>query len=384
MRACVLHDVRRLEVRDVPIPRPRPNDVLLRVAAVGLCGTDLHIYGGEANYNTDERGQPIPLSCQPQILGHEIAGEVVELGAAVRDLRLGDRVAVDQGLNCRSRDRTTLCEYCATGDSHQCDTYAEHGITGPPGGLAEYLAIPAVNAIRVESDLEPAMTALTEPLACIVHSIDALARATGARYSLDAAASDHRVRTMLVIGAGPAGLLFIQYLRRLIGFDGLLLASEPNARKRGLAARFGAETIDPTTEDMVETVRERTGGRLAELVIEASGAGRVFPILPGVLRKQGTVVLYSHGHAGFDLSLLNGLQYKEPVLVSPVGGSGGFDEDGRPSVYRRALRLLEQGTVEVAPFVTHRYGTLHDVGRAFAEEFHLPEYTKGVVELGSR
>jgi L-iditol 2-dehydrogenase len=384
MRACVLHDVRRLEVRDVPMPRPGPREVLLRVAAVGLCGTDLHIYGGEANYHTDERGQPIPLACQPQILGHEIAGEVVELGAEVSDLCLGDRVVVDQGLNCRSRGRTTLCEYCATGDSHQCDTYAEHGITGPPGGLAEYLAVPAVNAIRVESDLEPEVAALTEPLACIVHSIDALARATGARYSIGAAAPNHPVRTTLVIGAGPAGLLFIQYLRRVTGFDGLLLASEPNARKRGLAARFGAETIDPTMEDVAGAVRERTGGRLAELVIESSGAGRVFPLLPGVLRKQGTVVLYSHGHAGVDLSVLNGLQYKEPVLVSPVGGSGGFDEDGRPTVYRRALHLLEQGKVEVAPFVTHRYGTLDDVRRAFAEEFHLPEYTKGVVELGAR
>ncbi len=134
----------------------------------------------------------------------------------------------------------------------------------------------------------------------------------------------------------------------------------------------------------MEAVRERTGGRLAELVIEASGSGSVFPMLPGVLRKQGTVVLYSHGHAGVDLSVLNGLQYREPVIVSPVGGSGGFDEDGRPSVYRRALCLLEQGTIEVAPFVTHRYSTLDDVGRAFAEEFHLPEYIKGVVELGSR
>jgi threonine dehydrogenase-like Zn-dependent dehydrogenase len=384
MRACVLHDVRRLEVRDVPIPRPGSHDVLLRVAAVGLCGTDLHIYSGEANYNTDERGQPIPLANQPQILGHEIAGEVVELGAAVSDLRLGDRVAVDQGLNCRSRERTTLCQYCATGASHQCDTYAEHGITGPPGGLAEYLAVPAVNAVRVESNLQPAMAALTEPLACIVHSIDALVRATGARYSLGDAAPDHRVRTTLIIGAGPAGLLFMQYLRRVIGFEGLLLASEPNARKRGLAARFGVEAIDPTREDAVEAVRERTGGLLAELVIEASGAGSVFPMLPGMLRKQGTVVLYGHGHAGVDLSVLNGLQYKEPVLVSPVGGSGGFDEDGRPSVYRRALCLLEQGTIEVAPFITHRYSTLDEVDRAFAEEFHLPEYIKGVVELGSR
>jgi L-iditol 2-dehydrogenase len=185
---------------------------------------------------------------------------------------------------------------------------------------------------------------------------------------------------VLVAGAGPAGLLFIQYLRRVLGFERLLLVSEPNARKRDLAARFGAETVDPTAQDLVEVVRERTGGRLAELVIESSGAGGVFPILPGVLRKQGTLLLYGHGHAGADLSVLNGLQYKEPVLVSPVGGSGGFDEDGRPLAYRRALRLLERGTVDVAPLVTHRYDSLDDVATALAEDFHRPEYVKGVVE----
>jgi L-iditol 2-dehydrogenase len=381
MRACVLADVRRLEVRDVPRPEPGPRDVLVRVTAVGLCGTDFHIYAGEANYNTDERGQPVPLAGEPQVLGHEIAGEVVAAGAEVTDLGEGDRVALDQGLNCVSRRREPLCEYCATGDSHQCEHYAEHGITGPPGGLAEYIAVPAVNAVRVESDLEPVHAALAEPLACVVHASDAVARAAGARYALGAATPAGRVRTALILGAGPAGLLFTQYLRRVLGFDGLLLVSEPNASKRALAARFGADAIDPTAEDVVEAVRERTGGRLAELVVESSGAGRVFPLLPGMVRKQGTVVLYGHGHSGVDLSALNGLQFKEPVLVSPVGGSGGFDADGRPAVYRRALRLLERGTVEVAPFVSHRYGALDDVARAFAEDCLRPDYVKGVVEL---
>jgi len=218
--------------------------VRVRVAAVGLCGTDLHIFGGEANYNMDERGQPISLRQLPQILGHEIAGEVVELGAGVRDVRVGDLVALDQGVNCVSRGRAPLCEYCASGDSHQCELYAEHGITGRPGGLAEFIVVPAVNAIGLASDLEPAQTALTEPLACIVHATDAVARATGARYTLGTAVPDRRVRAVLILGAGPAGLLFTQYLRRVLGFDGVLLVSEPNARKRELAVGFGAEVID--------------------------------------------------------------------------------------------------------------------------------------------
>lgn len=382
MRACVLHDVRRLDVRDVARPVMGPRDVLVRVSAVGLCGTDAHIYGGHANYATDERGQPIPLATRPQILGHEIAGQIVATGSAVNDLEEGDRVVIDQGLNCRSRHRATICDYCATGDSHQCEFYAEHGITGAQGGLAEFMAVPAVNAIRVESDLAATQAALTEPLACIVHAMNAVARASGgARYALNALLPGRRVRSALVIGAGPAGLLFVQYLRRVLGFEGRLIVSEPGAHKRTLAARFGADVIDPASEDLVEGVRARTDGRLVELVIEASGAGSVFPLLPAVLRKQGTVALYGHGQTGASLSVLNRLQYKEPVLVSPVGGSGGFDADGRPTVYRQALRLIERGAVEVAPFVSHRYTALDEVARAFAEDFPRPDYTKGVLEL---
>jgi L-iditol 2-dehydrogenase len=379
MRACVLHGVRQLEVRDVPMPPVGPRDVLVRVQAVGICATDLHIYAGEANYNMDERGQPLPLGRQPQVLGHEITGTVAATGSEVRDLREGDRVIVDQGINCVSRGRTTRCEYCDSGDSHQCEDLVELGISGAPGGLSDFVAVPAVNAVALASAIEPARAALAEPLACVVHALDALARA-GTRYALGAGEGSRRVRTVLILGAGPGGLLFTQCLRRVLGFDGLLLVSEPNARKRELAARFGAAPLDAGSDDVIDAVRARTGGRLAELVIEASGSGAVFPMLPGVLRRQGTLLLYGHGHAGVELSVLNGLRYKEPALVSPAGGSGGFDADGRPAVYRRALELIEQGTVEVAPFISHRYRSLADVERALSQDFGRPDYLKGVVE----
>jgi len=369
MRAAVLAGVGRMEVRDVACGSPGPREILVRVTAVGLCGTDFHIAAGHANYNRDARGRPIPLADEPQILGHEIAGVVEAAGIEVSDLAPGDRVVVDQGRSCVSEARSPLCEYCAGGDSHQCEHYREHGITGLPGGLAEYLTIPAVNAVRVASAVDAAALAMTEPLGCVVHSSDVLSRAP-ARYA--------RPACILILGAGPGGLLFVQYLRRVLGFDGLLLVSEPNAKKRALAKRFGAETIDPGTDDVVEAVEEKTHGRRAELLIEATGSGPAFAAIPGLIRKQATVLMYGHGHAGVDLSALNPLQFLEPTLLSPVGASGGHDADGRPTTYVRALRLIEQGQMDVASMVTHRYASLDAVFRAFAGEHKAPGYVKGV------
>jgi L-iditol 2-dehydrogenase len=371
MKACVLCDVRRLEVRDVPRPAISAFEVLIRVTAVGLCGTDVHIFAGHANYNTNEYGQAIPLAVQPQILGHEITGVIEEVGNAVTDLREGDRVVVDQGLNCVSRRREILCEYCRTGNSHQCEFYREHGITGLPGGLAEFIAVPAVNAVKIAAPLEAAIAALVEPLGCIIHSSDMVAKAR-ARHSAE--------RRMLICGAGPAGLLFTQYLRNVLGYEGVLLVSDPNARKRQLAKQLGADVaIDPVGADLVEVVHEHTGGKGVEYLIEASGSGEVFRSMPGLIRKQATVLLYGHGHAGTDLSVLSSILFKEPVLVSSVGASGGFEKDGRPSVYTRALSLIEEKRIDIAPLITHRYTKFEEVEKALSTDIFGDDYVKGVV-----
>ncbi|HEU4711458.1 MAG TPA: alcohol dehydrogenase catalytic domain-containing protein [Pyrinomonadaceae bacterium] len=381
MKASVLYDVQRLEVRDVPRPVISPYEVLVRVSAVGLCGTDAHIFAGHANYNTNEFGQPIPLALQPQILGHEITGVVEEAGGAVVDLQPGDRVVIDQGLNCVSRRREVLCEYCRTDNSHQCAFYREHGITGLPGGLAEFIAVPAVNALRIASKVRAVEAALVEPLGCVVHSSDFVTRARS-RYAVNAETPEHRVRSVLICGAGPAGLLFTQYLRKVLRYEGALFVSDPNARKRELAKLFGADdVIDPAACDLVEVVREHTGGKGVEYLIEASGAGEVFGSIPGLICKQATVLLYGHGHAGTDLSVLNNILFREPVLVSSVGASGGFEADGRPSVYARALNLIERGQIEVSAFITHEYRSLDDVSAALSTDMHASDYVKGVVVL---
>ena len=270
-------------------------------------------------------------------------------------------------------DYPWMCEYCRTENSHQCEFYREHGITGLPGGLAEFIAVPAVNAVKIARPLDAEIAALVEPLGCIIHSSDMVAK-TRARHRTE--------RRVLICGAGPAGLLFTQYLRNVLGYEGMLLVSDPNARKRQLAKQLGADvTIDPRGANLVEAVHEHTGGKGVEYLIEASGSGEVFRSMPGLIRKQATVLLYGHGHTDTDLSVLSSILFKEPVLVSSVGASGGFEKDGRPAVYTRALSLIEQNRIDIAPLITHRYTTFGSVERALSSDIHSDDYVKGVVVL---
>jgi L-iditol 2-dehydrogenase len=377
MKAAVLEDVEKLVVRAVPDPTPSPRDVVLRVQAVGVCGTDLHIYRGRGNYNMDAQGRPVPLSRQPQILGHEFSGEVVEVGREVKDLRPGDRVLCDQGRNCYSEGRWPLCPYCASGDSHQCVTYQEHGITGVPGALAEGIAMPAVNCIRVPEEMAAEQAALVEPLGCVVHSCDRAERAL-ARYTF---AGEDRIRHILICGAGPAGLLFLQYLRNVQRFDGLVLVSDLREANLALARRMGGTPVNIARRDLTETVLELTRGERVHYLIEACGNPVVFEQMPGVLAKQGTVLLYGHGHKGRDIGLICNVFYLEPTLVAAVGASGGFDPDGRPTTFRRALELIRSGKIEIQPFLTHHYGALEEIHQAFEQDFERPEYIKGVLSL---
>lgn len=377
MKAAVLEGVEKMVVRKVPDPAPLPNEVLLRVKAVGVCGTDLHLFRGHGNYHLDSRGRPIPLEEQPQILGHEFSGEVVEAGCEVKDLRPGDRVLCDQGRNCHSQGRSPLCAYCRSGDSHQCEFYAEHGITGLPGALAEYIAMPAVNCIKLPQEFSAELGALVEPLGCALHSSDRMERAPG-RYTFG---GPEPIRIILICGAGPAGLLFLLYLRNVKNFQGLILTSDVREKNLELARRFGGTPINVAERDLAEAVAELTHGERVHYLIEAAGNSIIFEQMPSLLRKQATVLLYGHGHKGRDIGLWGNILFLEPTLVAAVGASGGFDSDLRPTTYRRALELIGSGKILVEPFVTHRYHALDDIHRAFETDFARPEYIKGVLAL---
>ena len=377
MHALTVCAPEKMEMREIASPEIGPRQILIKSGAVGLCGTDFHIYQGHANYNVDDAGRLIPFEERPQILGHEFCGVVVDADSTVKDLKPGDRVVVDQGINCMSRAETELCEYCATGSSHQCARYKEHGITGLPGALADFVAVPAINAVKIGSDLPLEQAALTEPLACVTHSCEMTMR-TSARYTFG---GERPIRSVLICGAGPAGLLFTQYLRNVVGYDGLLIVTEPSAIRRRLAAGYGATVIDPASVDLIEAVEELTSGERVQLLIESAGAAQLFKQIPRLVRKQATMLLYGHGHHGVDLGVLNNIQFIETTLVTPTGASGGFDADGRPSVYRKSLELIVEGKIDVSKFITHRYRSLEAVPQAFSNDRLGADYIKGVAVL---
>lgn len=373
-RAQTLVAPRRLELLDVAPPPFGPHDVRVRPAAVGVCGTDFHIWSGESNFHFDSSGRAIPLHEAPQILGHEITGTVVELGKLVRDVAVGARVVVDQGRNCRSERREPACDYCATGDSHQCAFYREHGISGLPGAFADELVVPAVNTLPIADGVPFVRAAMSEPLGCVLHCL-ARGEQAHTRFRI-AGRGAEAVRTAVVLGAGPAGLLFVQALRSVLAFDGAIVVSDPSPTKRALATTFGATAVPP--HELAAAVHAHGG---AEYLVEATGAGHVLAAVPGLLKKQATVLLYGVGHGDAPLSHLNPLQWRELALVTSVGASGGFDADGRPSVYRQAQQLLASGKVQVDALVTHRYDGLQAVPRAFDGAHTRPDYVKGVAVL---
>lgn len=379
MKALVLFDAEKIEAREISQPEILPHEILLQVGAVGLCGTDFHIYEGKANYNFDSSGHPIPLQAQPQILGHEFCGTVVEIGSEVKDLKIGDRVIADQGINCSSRglSRNQWCEYCATDCSHQCLQYDELGLTGKQGALAEFIALPATNAIRIETGLPFVEAALCEPLGCIIHASQMHLK-TSARYTF---AGERSIKSILICGAGPAGLLFTQYLRNVIGYEGLLIVSEPNKIRRNLVSEFGAVALDPITANLIEAVNELTHGEKIHYLIESAGAAQIFPEIPGLLRKQGTLMMYGHGHHGVDLGALNAIQFLEPTLISPCGASGALNEFGKPETHIQALNLVSDGKIEVSRFITHRYSSLESAINAFSLDRFDSNYIKGVAAL---
>ncbi len=373
MKALVLEDVARFEVRDVPAPGVGPRDVLIRIGSVGICGTDLHIFHGLANYHRDKSGRQVPLKESPQILGHEFYGTVESVGKNVTKCKPGDKVIADQVLNCHSKARVPLCEYCETGDSHQCAYLQELGITGPPGAFSDLVSIPETNVVVTPADISVTMGAVIEPFACVLHASDRMERSK-CRYEFG---GRHPIRHVLITGAGPSGLFFIQYLRNVRKFDGQIFVADMRASRLAMAKKLGGTPLDLRACDVVAEIDKHTKGEMIHYWIESSGAASVFDSVTRVMRHQGTFLYYGSGHAGRDVGCMVPFQFMEVNMVTSCGASGGFEADGTPVVYRRSMECLRQGLVDARSLLTHQYAHLPELQKAFSVDATSEEFIKG-------
>jgi 2-desacetyl-2-hydroxyethyl bacteriochlorophyllide A dehydrogenase len=305
MKAILITAPGRTELVDVPEPRPRPRDVVIQVAAAGICGTDLHILDGEY-------APSLPITP-----GHEFAGRVAEVGEDVAELSVGDLVAADPNIPCRE------CFLCRTGRDNLCERAEAIGVT-VPGAMAELVAVPAANCVRLPAATSLDEAALIEPLSCAVHAFDVIRPRLAQSY--------------LILGAGTMGSLMIQ-LARVAGARSVDVV-DPNRARLGSALATGADRAVPSTESLGTPAGY-------EVVIDCSGVAAA--IQDGITRvARGGLFLFfgvSSDEAVIELRPQHVLM-NEITLIGSRAVLHSFE---------RAAQLFLAGTVDLSTLVTDVY-----------------------------
>ncbi len=345
MKAATFYAPGDLRIGDVPEPVTGPGELKLRMRATATCGTDAKIFR-HGHHRLDP----------PQVIGHELAGEVVEVGADVSDFAPGDRVQVIAAVPCGE------CRECLAGAMTVCPNQTSMGYQYP-GGFAEQMIVPeqvlrvgGVN--RIPDGVSYAEASVTEPLAC----------ALNAQELVRVGAGD----VVVVMGAGPIGCLHVR-LARSRGASAVYLIDVNPGRLAMSAERVQPDaTVDSSTDDPVDAVRKLTGGRGADVVITAAPAGKAQEQAIEMAAPQGRISFFGglpkdDPYIRCDSNLVH---YRELALVGANGSS--------PAHNRRALDLIATGAVPVADLITHRM-PLDDVHAAI-EAVISGEAIKVVVE----
>ena len=309
MQAAVITKANHLEIRDVPQPTVSPNEVRVCVAATGVCGTDLHLYGGHF-------GAVFPL-----IAGHEISGIVDQIGSSVVGIKEGDAVALDPNISCGH------CHHCRRGMRHHCENFAALGVTRA-GGFAEYVTAPQTNVHPIGTlDLETA--AFAEPLGCIAWGIKRLQPEIGAKA--------------LLFGAGPIGILLMQAL--LISGCSEVTVIEPNLERRVVAKALGAaQVLEPNPDLKTQLYDLEPYG--FDVVTEATGIGAVISQLPQYATQGGKIMYYGVAPDDLTVSISPYEVFRRDLTIL-----GSFSLHGTLPI---ALRWLSSGLIKVKPLITHR------------------------------
>ncbi len=338
MRAAFLAGVGDVRAVDYPTPRPGPGEVVLRVEAASICGSDLSAFRG-----VHSRIRP------PTILGHEFAGRVAELGPGVSGIAIGSRVAAEPNIACG------VCRFCRRGAPNVCLDYRVVGEdVSRPGACADYVKVPAGGLHPLPDHISAAEGALVQPLAIAYHAVD--------RGRITAG------QTVLIFGAGP------------IGLGAMMIARERGARtivvdvlpyRLEMATHLGAGlVVDPLHEDLDASIREQTDGYGADVTIEAVGGAQTttFEDACRLTARQGTVVVV--GSFKHDVAPLPIVSFKFREL--DIIGS-----QGHPSTFGPTLALIARGALPAAELITHRL-PLDRVADGFAL---LTDRAEGVMKI---
>jgi len=305
VRAALVTEPGRLEVTDLPDPTPRPDDLILKVASAGICGTDLHIlHGGFA--------QSLPL-----VPGHEFAGEVVALGSAVTGFRVGDRVTADPNLPCQR------CPYCRVGRSNLCDDFQALGVS-EAGAMAEYLRVPAALAVKLPEHVALEDAALVEPLSCAIHAFDVLSLRMGAH--------------VLIYGAGTMGLMLLQ-LAKQAGAASVHLV-DLNPERLATVWLLGATGAAASAEEF-----DRPQGW--DVVIDATGSPRAIADALGRVSKGGTYLQFGVPPEDARVEFDPFRVYKQEISI--LGSMAVLHS------FERAADLFATGLIPPEVFISHRF-----------------------------
>ncbi|UGY94905.1 zinc-dependent alcohol dehydrogenase family protein [Streptomyces gobiensis] len=304
MKAALIEAPGKVSLTSLPDPAPGPRDVVVKVAACGLCGTDLHILQGEF------------APTLPVVPGHEFAGEVAAVGSEVRELRTGDRVAVDPSLYCYE------CRYCRNGHNNLCERWAAIGVS-TAGGAAEYAVAPVANCVKLPDHVGLQDAALIEPLSCAVRGYDVLAARMGAH--------------VLIYGSGTMGLMMLELAKRTgaASVEVVDLNRDRLATARALGCSGAAVNADEL---------DRPQGW--DIVIDATGNAKAIQDGLGRVAKAGTFLQFGVSDYATTVTIEPYRIYNQEITIT---GSMAVLHS-----YERAAELFATGVIDPAVFISDR------------------------------
>lgn len=333
MLAAVYHGPNDLRVEEIPIPEIRSDEALLKVLSTGICGTDLRIWhGSHRKYSPGTVRTP----------GHEVVGDIVEVGSDIRGLDINQRIFLAPNMGCGH------CRQCISGNNNLCIDYEAPGITFD-GSFAEFMRIPAAaviqgNIIPISRDIDPSVATLIEPFACVLRGQEAVHIRPG--------------ETVLVVGAGPIGIMHV-VLAKLHG-AGLVIASEINPGRASQVLEFGADlVVNPAQEDLAEIISERTGGFGVDVVLLAAPAREAYQAAVQYVSIGGRINFFAglpKDNPTIELDA-NLIHYKEIIVTGTTASS--------TQNCRQAAQILTSGRVDLSELISTRF-PLSEAVQAFS------------------